>query len=451
MDIESLRKAYNKSPTNSSILTMLLSALLEKGRAEEAFEVLTASEAELADSDERLVAGNVCIKANKPEEVASYCTGENGEELILLAKSYLATLNHKKGLDAYNKAISISPTLEDPKLEKSLKANVKEVSIPGKGNVVGFRVLSNDNAEEDEEDIESAVMQFLQPQESTVKFKDVGGLDDVKKQINRKIILPFQKPSLFQKFKKKSGGGVLMYGPPGCGKTLLARATAGECEAKFYNVAISDILDMWIGNSEKKLNAIFEQARRTAPSVIFFDELEALAGKRSYSTDSASSKIVSQFLSEMDGFSQNNQGVLILGATNVPWSIDPAFRRPGRFDRVQFVPPPDKEARESILKIIADERPMAKDVDYKFLAKMTPGFSGADLGNLIDTACDVAIEHSLAKGQEQEVKMEYLKEALQEIKSTTSEWLTTARNYAKYSNEGGQYDEVVEFLKKHGK
>jgi SpoVK/Ycf46/Vps4 family AAA+-type ATPase len=279
----------------------------------------------------------------------------------------------------------------------------------------------------------------------------VGGLEEVKKQIHRRIILPFQKPSLFQKFGRRAGGGVLLYGPPGCGKTLLARATAGECDAKFYSIAISDILDMWFGESERKLTAVFEQARRTAPAVLFFDELEALAGKRQYSTDSSAARLVSQFLSATDGFAADNREVLILAATNVPWAVDPAFRRPGRFDRIFFVPPPDRAARESILRIQLAERPVAGDIDVGALAKSTSGFSGADLRNLVETACDLAIEESLSAGAEKPVTRAHLQAALKELRPTTTEWLTTARNYARYANEGGQYDEVLQFLEQHGK
>ncbi|MDP4840472.1 MAG: ATP-binding protein [Alphaproteobacteria bacterium] len=232
---------------------------------------------------------------------------------------------------------------------------------------------------------------------------------------------------------------------------MLARATAGECKTNFYNIAISDILDMWIGESEKKLKAVFETARQNAPSVLFFDELEALAGKRHYSTDSSASKTVSQFLSEMDGFANNNQGVLIIGATNVPWSIDSAFRRAGRFDRVLFIPPPDKEARLSILQILMADRPTDGKIDLDSFAKMTGGFSGAGLSSLIETACDHAIEQSIDSGSEVPLSKEMLTLAFKEVKRTTMEWLTTARNYAKYANDDGQYNDVLEFLKKHGK
>ena len=160
---------------------------------------------------------------------------------------------------------------------------------------------------------------------------------------------------------------------------------------------------------------------------------------------------MSQFLSELDGFSRNNAGVLVLGATNVPWDIDPAFRRPGRFDRVLFVPPPDREARERILRILLDSRPTDGDLDIPFLAKHSSGFSGADLMNLVETGTDEAIEASLTSGREVPIRSEHIRAALEQIKPTTTEWLGTARNYARYANEAGHYDEVLEFLQKHGK
>ena len=184
---------------------------------------------------------------------------------------------------------------------------------------------------------------------------------------------------------------------------------------------------------------------------MFFDEIEALAGKRQYTREATSSKLVSQFLSEMDGFIKNNAGVLILAASNVPWAIDPAFRRPGRFDRVLFVPPPDRAARAAILQILLAGRPTAADIDAAALAARTSGFSGADLENLVDTAADRAIAASLEHNSEVPIDQGHLIAALGEIKPTTVEWLTTARNYARYSNEGGQYDEVLDFLRRHGK
>jgi transitional endoplasmic reticulum ATPase len=282
-------------------------------------------------------------------------------------------------------------------------------------------------------------------------FADVGGLESVKKEIHRRIILPFVKPGIFERFRKRVGGGILLYGPPGCGKTLLARATAGECGAHFVNVDISDVLDMYIGESQRKLRAIFDYARAHTPCVLFFDEIEALGGRRSTTRETVSSGIVSHFLAEMDGFSKNNHGVLILGATNVPWSVDAAFRRPGRFDRVLFIPPPDRVAREAILKIHLADRPTDGTIDVAGLAARTSGYSGADLENLVEVAADEAIEASLSQGFERPITRAHLDAALQQVGATTTEWLTTARNYAQYANEGGQYDEVLQFIRQNAR
>jgi SpoVK/Ycf46/Vps4 family AAA+-type ATPase len=367
--------------------------------------------------------------------------GDAPELLLLRARALHALNDQVAALTAYEAAVRGNPTLEDRDLRAQLGTKEKVHEEDG----MRLRVLSNDDTDQSEVD------RLLHPEPTKVTFADVGGLDEIKAQIEKRIILPFQKPALFAKFKKRAGGGILLYGPPGCGKTLLARATAGQCGATFLNVAIEDVLDMYIGESERKLHALFEKARATTPAVLFFDEIEALAGKRQYTREATSSKLVSQFLSEMDGFAKNNAGVLILAASNVPWAIDSAFRRPGRFDRVLFVPPPDRPARASILAILLGGRPVATDIDTAALAARTSGFSGADLENLVDTAADHAIAESLTRGSEVPISHAHLVAALSEIKPTTSEWLTTARNYARYSNEGGQYDEVLEFLAKHTK
>ena len=273
----------------------------------------------------------------------------------------------------------------------------------------------------------------------------------MKTQINRKIVLPFAKPGLFQRFHKKAGGGVLMYGPPGCGKTLLARATAGECAAKFMPIHIPEILDMFIGQSEKRLAAAFDQARQSRPTVLFIDEIEALAGRRKYTSDNGQSALVSTFLSEMDGFASSNEGVLVLAATNVPWAIDAAFRRPGRFDRVIFVPPPDEAARRVILRMHLKERPQENNLNIDAIAAKTSGFSGADLSGLVENAVEFAIEDSMKADDIAPITQAHLSAALKEMKPSTLEWLSSARNYAKYANQGGLYDDVTAFLDRHGK
>src|SRR2546423_10772693 len=179
----------------------------------------------------------------------------------------------------------------------------------------------------------------------TVNFDDVGGLDDVKKAIHRTIILPYQRPQLYERYGRRAGGGVLLFGPPGCGKTMLARATAAECGLPFSNVRIEEILDPFIGMSERNLHDVFEQARRAAPCVLFLDEMDALGFARRRHTGSAGRPLVDQLLQELDSIGADNEGILVLAATNAPWDVDEAIKRSGRFDRLPFVPPPDEPGR----------------------------------------------------------------------------------------------------------
>lgn len=414
------------------------------------FESLRAAlRASPGNRDLGLVVMRAALERNVPEEIRGVLAelaldGDDTEVLMLKARACCRLGELDQGRTAYRAAVAANPALEDRALEAELNSKVVRLDMARQGASRKVTQDANDDTDATE------VARLLLPEVERVKFVDVGGLDEVKKQIHRRIILPFQKPSLFQRFRRKAGGGILLYGPPGCGKTLIARATAGECGAKFFNVAVSDVLDMYIGESERKLHALFEQARQSSPAVLFFDEVEALGGKRQYSREATSSKLVSQFLSELDGFAQNNDNVLVMGATNVPWAVDPAFRRPGRFDRVMFVPPPDKLARASILESLLKDRPVVGEIKCREIAELTPGFSGADLRNLVESAVDEAIESSISSGREVPVAAEHLREALKNVRSTTNEWLTTARNYARYSNEAGQYDEVLEFLDKHG-
>jgi transitional endoplasmic reticulum ATPase len=283
---------------------------------------------------------------------------------------------------------------------------------------------------------------------SDVTFADVGGMAEVKERIRMAIIYPLQQPEVFAAYGKRAGGGLLLYGPPGCGKTYLARATAGEVGARFLSVGISDILDMWHGQSEQKLHALFESARGARPAVLFFDEIEAIGGNRLDMRQHFQRTLVNQFLAELDGADSDNDGILVIGATNAPWHVDSALRRPGRFDHVAFVAPPDEAARREILRLHLRGKPAAEDVDVARLARETEGFSGADLRALVDGAAEVALQEALRSGQIQPLSTALLLQALRDRKASTVEWLSMAKNYALYSNEGGLYDEVAAYLRK---
>jgi transitional endoplasmic reticulum ATPase len=279
-----------------------------------------------------------------------------------------------------------------------------------------------------------------------ITFANVGGMDALKEEIRLKIIHPLNHPELYKAYGKPIGGGILMYGPPGCGKTHLARATAGEIQAGFIAVGISDVLDMWIGSSERNLHSLFEQAREHKPCVLFFDEVDALGARRSDMQHSAGRHLINQFLAEMDGIASNNDGLLILAATNSPWHLDPAFRRPGRFDRVLFVPPPDVPARASILQILCRGKPI-QDLDYAQLAKRTDQFSGADLKAVLDLAIEAKLREAMKAGIPKPLVTADLAAAASSLKPTTKEWFATARNHALYANQGGIYDDILKYLK----
>lgn len=280
----------------------------------------------------------------------------------------------------------------------------------------------------------------------SIRFDDVGGMQNVKEEIKLKIIHPLQHPELYKAYGKAIGGGILMYGPPGCGKTYLARATAGEINAGFISVGISDVLDMWIGQSERNLHELFEQARRNRPCVLFFDEVDALGASRSDMRQHAGRLLINQFLSEMDGIASSNEGVLILAATNAPWHLDSAFRRPGRFDRILFVPPPDAEARAAILRLHVRGKPV-EDLDFDHIAKKTDGFSGADLRAVVDLAVEGKLRQAMKSGIPQPLTTKDLISGATAQKPTTREWFASARNYALYSNQGGIYDDILTYLK----
>lgn len=443
--LASLQAALAASPDNLGLRFLVAEALEENGQKAAAADLVAGLAPATLDDDQRLLAARILLAVGRAAEAEAFTrpSDNDPEALLVKARLLLQLERRQEALAAYQEAVQLNSALEDLDLKARLTERV--LSFPGQGDRPKLRVISNDDTDESE------ASRLLHPEMDKVDFGDIGGLLEVKEQIRKRIILPFQKPSLFERFRKRVGGGILLYGPPGCGKTLIARATAGECSAQFFNVAINDVLDMYIGESEQKLHALFEKARASAPAVMFFDEIEALGGKRQYTREATSSKLVSQFLAEMDGFTRNNSGVLVLGATNVPWAVDPAFRRPGRFDRTLFVPPPDRSARESILEILLRERPVDAKLPLGDIAAKTSGFSGADLQNLVETAADEAIAASITEGREMPISERHLRSALGEVKATTAEWLTTARNYARYANEGGQYDEVLDFLKKHGK
>lgn len=280
-----------------------------------------------------------------------------------------------------------------------------------------------------------------------ITFQDVAGLEEAKRQIRLRIIAPFQKPEIYEAYRREGGGGILMYGPPGCGKTFLARATAGELGARFVSVSIHDVIDKYWGETEKLVHELFEHARRNRPTVLFFDEFDALGSARRADSPSFLRLMVDSMLQEMDGVGGRNRDVLLMAATNAPWNVDAAFRRPGRFDRVLFVPPPDEAARLGLLQRHLGKVPGGAQLDLRSLLKRTEHFSGADLRGLCEHASEGPLERALAGGAVEPLSQRDLERALAATRSSILEWFATARNYVRYGNQGGQYDDLAAYLK----
>jgi transitional endoplasmic reticulum ATPase len=250
-----------------------------------------------------------------------------------------------------------------------------------------------------------------------VKWEDVGGLAKVKMQLREAVEAPLRHPEVFEEMGIRSPKGVLLFGPPGTGKTLLAKAVATESEANFISVRGPEIFNKYVGESEKAVREIFKKARQTAPCVLFFDEIDAILSSRGMRDDTGvSQRIVNQFLAELDGM-QTLQNVLVIGATNRADILDPAALRPGRFDSVVFVPPPDVDARLEIFKVHSREMPLADDVSLEKLSDETEGFSGADIEGLIREAAMAAVRDDW---KAKPVEMKHFEEALREVRPSIS-------------------------------
>jgi SpoVK/Ycf46/Vps4 family AAA+-type ATPase len=276
---------------------------------------------------------------------------------------------------------------------------------------------------------------------------DVAGLTEVKQRLEAAFLAPMRNPELRKLYGKSLRGGLLLYGPPGCGKTFIARAVAGELGARFITVSFADLIDMFVGRSERNIHELFEVARRNAPCVLFLDEVDAIGQKRSQLRNTPMRSAVNQLLLELDDVASDNTGVFLLAATNHPWDVDSALRRPGRFDRTLLVLPPDPAAREGVFRYHLRERPVA-GIDLSKLSRLTDGYSGADIAHICETAAERALLDSVTRGEPRLIGQADLEAAVSEVRPSLGTWFDTARNVALFANEGGAYDDLVAYLRK---
>jgi SpoVK/Ycf46/Vps4 family AAA+-type ATPase len=408
--IESLQRAVDAAPTDAALRLHLGQLLVNAGRGSEA------------------VGHAATVLAQDPSSVAA-------RDLMSTALGGGAATS--PGVQAAPENVTEAET--EPATKGTFDWSLAEEDL---GEVVPPMFADSDPTESE--------VSAYDVEETRLTLKDVGGMEDVKKRLNAAFLAPMRNEELRTMYKKSLRGGLLLYGPPGCGKTFIARALAGELGIKFLAVSMADILDMWLGNSEKNMHELFQTARENAPCVLFLDELDAIGHKRSGMVSNTMRGTVNQLLLEMDGVQSSNEGVFVLGATNAPWDVDPALRRPGRLDRTMLVTPPDEKARESIWQLHLSERPIA-NVDVRRLAKMTPGYSGADIAHLCDAAAETALLEAAETGHARMISQADVERAIGSVRPSVLPWFETAKNVAMFGNNDGAYDELATYLRKNRK
>lgn len=331
-----------------------------------------------------------------------------------LAYDYLNQLD--KAIKDYDKAIELNPQFTEA-------INHREIA---KGKAAGGGGTQTVGGAEGQNQGINAVKLLTKP---TMKFVEVAGMFKMKEEINEAIVYPLLKPDLARQYGKLAGGGIMLYGPPGCGKTFIMKAAAGECNSNFINAKISDILDMYVGNTEKNLHNIFDTARKNSPCIVFFDEMEALGGRREDMQQSTQymKVAVNQMLFEMDGVESNNENVLVVGATNAPWDVDPALRRSGRFGKSIFIPEPDYKSRVDILRMHTKKVPAAKGIAYRRLALATVGYASADLKAIVEAAAAIPWRDAFKSGRQRPVNTGDFLAAIKKKKSSLPPWYEQAK------------------------
>lgn len=445
-DIESLKQALEKSPDNIPLRMLLADKLVTNGNFDDAeieYQAVIAKEKHNIQAKEGLA--EVYFRKKKYSGViviAEEVMAQNKASerlMVICAKSLVREKSIDAAQELYEKILDENPDFQDKELDDHLR-------MPS---------FDYDDEDDDEfEDVDPFGIGFVPGvddadfimEKPSISFKDVGGMDKLKEEIELKIIKPLENAELYAAYGKKVGGGILLYGPPGCGKTYLAKATAGEINAAFISVGINDILDMWIGRSEKNMSYIFDVARRNTPCVLFFDEVDALGASRADMRNSSGRHVINQFLSELDGVATENEGILVMGATNAPWHLDAAFRRPGRFDRIIFVPPPDNESKAQILKLLLEGKPK-DNINIQEVLSYTKHYSGADMKAMLDIAIEEKLKIALKSGVPEPIRTKDLVSAARRHHASTREWFNTAKNYAMFANESGIYDEILKYIK----
>ncbi len=440
MDNETLQALIKVYRARAS--TDLLSIIMDEAEGPQAqaavLELLSSLSPESFADDNfapvRRKACHFCLAA-EDYDLADRLTraSELPEDRVLRARALHGLDREQEAVAVYRQAIAQDPAIRNRDIERLLGIRPSLNIPPTAAKIIPLSTYAYKRENRTEQDRRDAPADsFIDDfEEAAVTFGDVAGLDDIKAEIRRRIVLPYLKPSLFDRYKQKAGGNILLYGPPGCGKTLIAKATAGESDARFISVNPEDIIDRYTGEAEKRLHMLFDEARSDTPSILFFDDFDVLAFRRAGLPPEAAPALIAAFAFELDGTQRNNGGVLTIMATNAPWALDHALFRAGRFQRLLFVPPPALEARKRILTEAVSSIPGADKVAFDRIARRSAGFSGADLRALADWVSNASLTKALTGAPDALITTALFEEGFRLFGPSTLNWLSLAKTEMK--------------------
>jgi transitional endoplasmic reticulum ATPase len=435
MDHETLQALIGVYRTRAN--TDLLSIIMDEAEGPQAQatvqELLRSISAELLSSEEfapvRRKACQFCLNANDFELAERLARGSDlPQDRVMRARALLGLGREQEAVVIYRQAIAKDPAIRNRELERMLgiRPSIGLSAAPAK--VISLNTYSRRQNKPDNEAQDRVAEAFLDDfGEAGIAFGDVAGLADIKAEIRNRIVLPYLKPTLFERYKQKAGGNLLLYGPPGCGKTLIARAVAGESDARFLSVNPEEILDKYTGEPERRLRTLFDDARSDTPAILFFDNFDALAFRRIGYRAGIAPALVSVLTSELDGTIHNNSGLFIIAATNAPWLLESNLLHPGVFQRVMYVPPPPLQERLAILKRAVAGVPGHDKISFDRIGRKCAGFSGSDLLALADWACNSVLTKALAGAPDASLTTALLEDGLKLFKPSTADWLTLTR------------------------